>query len=121
MDSGFYVTTTYPVRSEMKASTHLHELENIVYDMIFVCRKRGEGTSPKSWKSIKNSIERSVRKTITRLQDNGETPSSVDIFAVILGKSLELYSKHYPMVMDGDRTVSPEDALESIEALLGGL
>ena len=121
LDSGFYVTTTYPVRSEMKASTHLHELENIVYDMIFVCRKRGEGTSPKSWKSIKNSIERSVRKTITRLQDNGETPSSVDIFAVILGKSLELYSKHYPMVMDGDRTVSPEDALESIEALLGGL
>jgi len=121
LDSGFYVTTTYPVRSEMKASTHLHELENIVYDMIFVCRKRGEETSPKSWKSIKNSIERSVQKTIARLQDNGETPSSVDIFAMILGKSLELYSKHYPMVMDGDRTVSPEIALESIEALLGGL
>ncbi|MGD9395632.1 MAG: DNA methyltransferase, partial [Candidatus Thorarchaeota archaeon] len=35
LDSGFYVTSTYPVRSEMKASTHLHDLENIVYDMIF--------------------------------------------------------------------------------------
>ena len=121
LDSGFYVTTTYPVRSEMKASTHLHELENIVYDMIFVCRKRGEETVPKSWKSIKSSIELSVTKTITRLQNNGETPSSVDTFAMVLGKCLELYSKHYPMVMDGDKVVSPEVALESIEELLGCL
>jgi putative DNA methylase len=121
LDSGFYVTTTYPVRSEMKASTHLHELENIVYDMIFVCRKRREETAPKSWKSIISSIERSVTKTIAGLQTNGETPSPVDMFAMVLGKCLELYSKHYPMVMDGDKVVDPETALESIERLLGGL
>jgi putative DNA methylase len=121
LDSGFYVTTTYPVRSEMKASTHLHELENIVYDMIFVCRKRGRETTRKSWKSIKNSIERSVVKTLARLQKNGETPSSVDVFAMVLGKSMELYSKHYPKVMDGNKIVGPELALESIDELLGGL
>jgi adenine-specific DNA methylase len=121
LDSGFYVTSTYPVRSEMKASTHLHDLENIVYDMIFVCRKRSEETTPKSWKSIKNSIERSVTKTIARLQSNGETPSSIDTFAIILGKCLELYSKHYPKVMNGDKIISPEMALESIEELMGGL
>ena len=121
LDSGFYVTSTYPVRSEMKASTHLHDLENIMYDMIFVCRKRRKETTPKSWESIKSSIERSVTKTITRLQSNGETPSSVDTLAIILGKCLELYSKHYPRVMDGDKIISPEMALESIEELLGGL
>jgi putative DNA methylase len=105
----------------MKASTHLHELENIVYDMIFVCRKRGEKTTPMSWSSIKSSIERSVTRTIERLQNNGETPSSVDGFAISLGKCLELYSKHYPKVMDGNQIVSPEKALESIEELLGSL
>ena len=121
LDSGFYITATYPVRSEMKASTHLHDLENIVYDMIFVCRKRGKDVVPKSWNSIKKSIKRSIARTITRLQSNGETPSSVDTFAMVLGKCLELYSKHYPMVMDGDKKVSPEVALESIDELLGGL
>jgi hypothetical protein len=105
----------------MKASTHLHDLENIVYDMIFVCRKRSGETTPKSWSSIKKSIEGSVIRTIARLQSNGESPSSVDTFAIVLGKSLELYSKHYPHVMDGDTIVSPEMALESIEELLGGL
>jgi putative DNA methylase len=96
-------------------------LENIVYDMIFVCRKRREETAPKSWKSIISSIERSVTKTIAGLQTNDETPSSVDMFAMVLGKCLELYSKHYPMVMDGDKVVDPETALESIEKLLGSL
>lgn len=121
LESGFYITTTYPVRSEMKASSHLHDLENIVYDMIFVCRKRSERTTPKSWKSIRSSIEHSVAETVTRLQNNGETPSSLDTFAIVLGKCLELYSKHYPYVMDGDSIVSPEMALESIRELLGGL
>jgi adenine-specific DNA methylase len=121
LDSGFYVTSTYPVRSEMKASTHLHDLENIVYDMIFVCRKRSEETTPKSWKSIKSSIERSATRTITHLRSNGETPSSVDTFAIILGKCLELYSRYYPKVMDGEKMISPEIALESIEELLGSL
>ena len=118
LESGFYITTTYPVRSEMKASSHLHDLENIVYDMIFVCRKRSERTTPKS---IRSSIEHSVAETVTRLQNNGETPSSLDTFAIVLGKCLELYSKHYPYVMDGDSIVSPEMALESIRELLGGL
>lgn len=121
LDSGFYVTASYPVRSEMKASTHLHDLDNIVYDMIFVCRKRSEQTTPKSWRSIKSTIEQSAAKTIMNLQTSGETPSSVDVFAIVLGKCLELYSKHYPLVIDNDKKVSPEMALKSIEELLGGL
>ncbi|MFW9962067.1 MAG: DUF1156 domain-containing protein [Candidatus Sifarchaeia archaeon] len=121
LDSGFYVTAAYPVRSEMKASTHLHELENIVYDIIFVCRKRTGKTVPKSWKSIKKSIELSVKKTVAGLQTNGELLSSVDVLAMILGKCLELYSRHYPMIMEGGKVVDPELAMESIERFLGAL
>jgi len=121
LDSGFYVTITYPVRSEMKASTHLYDLENIVYDMIFVCRKRKKKTIRKSWKSIKESIEHAVTKSIAGLKDNGEMPSPADTYVMVLGKCLELYSKHYPAVMDGDKEVSPEAAVASIETLLSGL
>ncbi|MFW9974664.1 MAG: DUF1156 domain-containing protein [Candidatus Thorarchaeota archaeon] len=121
LDSGFYVTITYPVRSEMKASTHLYDLENIVYDMIFVCRKRRKKTIRKSWKSIKESIKHAATKSIAGLKNNGEMPSPADTYVMVLGKCLELYSKHYPMVMDGDREVSPEAAIASIETLLSNL
>jgi adenine-specific DNA methylase len=121
LDSGFYIVTTYPVRSEMKASTHLHDLENIVYDMILVCRKKEvEGTS-KSWKSIKSSISRSVRKMVKQLEGDSESPSQADKFAMILGKSLEIYSKHHPHVIQDGEEIGPDQALETIDELLGGL
>ena len=121
LDSGFYIVTTYPVRSEMKASTHLHDLENIVYDMILVCRKKELDVTSRSWKSIKTSISSSVQILVTQLEREGETPTQADTFAMILGKSLELYSKHYPMVMEGGEIIGPEHALKTIDELMGGL
>ncbi len=121
LDSGFYIVTTYPVRSEMKASTHLHDLENIVYDMILVCRKKEVDGTSKSWKSIKSSISRSVQKMVTQLEKEGESPTQADTFTMMLGKTLELYSKHHPQVMVNGEALSPEHALETIDDLLGGL
>jgi adenine-specific DNA methylase len=121
LDSGFYIVTTYPVRSEMKASTHLHDLENIVYDMILVCRKKEVDGASKSWKSIKSSISRSVQKMVKQLEKEDESPTQADTFAMILGKFLELYSKHHPQVMEDGEPIGPEHALETIDELLGGL
>jgi adenine-specific DNA methylase len=121
LDSGFYIVTTYPVRSEMKTSTHLHDLENIVYDMILVCRKREEEVTSRSWKSIKDSIGRSVSKMVQQLEREGEAPSQADTFAMILGKSLELYSKYHPQVNEDGETIGPDQALETIDELLGSL
>ncbi|MGD9381416.1 MAG: DNA methyltransferase, partial [Candidatus Thorarchaeota archaeon] len=118
LDSGFYVTSIYPVRSEMRASTHLHDMLNIVYDMVIVCRKRAETTSSKSWRVIKKSIKKSTQQTIQNLIKNGESPSELDTFVMALGKCLEHYSKHYPQVMDGDRRVSVREALDSIRVVL---
>jgi adenine-specific DNA methylase len=121
LDSGFYIVTTYPVRSEMKASTHLHDLENIVYDMILVCRKQMGEPKSRTWRSIKSSVGKSVLKMIKRLEREGESPSSEDTFTMILGKSLELYSKHYPKVSENGEVVDPENALETLDDLLGSL
>ncbi|MFW9814155.1 MAG: DUF1156 domain-containing protein [Candidatus Thorarchaeota archaeon] len=121
LDSGFYIVTTYPVRSEMKASTHLHDLDNIVYDMILVCRKQVAEPTRRTWKSIKGSVGQSVLMMIRQLEKEGETPSHEDTFAMILGKSLELYSKHHPMVTQNGKIVGPEDALEDLDDLLGSL
>jgi adenine-specific DNA methylase len=116
LDSRFYVTSIYPVRSEMRASTHLHDMANIVYDMVIVCRKRS-GTAPsKLWSDIKKDISRSTMQTVKQLIENGESPSELDTFVMTLGKCLEHYSKHYPHVMDGKRRVDVREALDSIRA-----
>ena len=58
---------------------------------------------------------------IRQLEREGEAPSQEDTFAMILGKSLELYSKHYPKVNENGEIVGPESALETLDDLLGSL
>jgi adenine-specific DNA methylase len=118
LDSGFYVTTIHPVRSEMKASTHLYDMSNIIYDMVIVCRKRVEGATPTEWNSIRKTISRTTRQTLDYLVKNGERPSSLDVFVMALGRCLEHYSKHYPNVVDEGRRVEVREALDSIRHIL---
>jgi len=118
LDSGFYVTTIHPVRSEMKASTHLYDMSNIIYDMIIVCRKRTEEAIPTEWNSIRRTISRATRQTLDHLVENGERPSSLDVFVMALGRCLEHYSKHYPNVVDDGRSVGVREALDSIRHIL---
>lgn len=118
LDSGLFVSAIYPVRSEMRASTHLHDVSNIAYDMIIVCKKRKKVQPEKNWSIVKNVIKHATQDLIKHLQENGERLSELDRYVVALGKCLELYSQHYPNVVQDGESVSVEDALESINALM---
>jgi adenine-specific DNA methylase len=118
LDSGFFVTAIYPVRSEMKASTHLYDLKNITYDMVIVCKKRSKNPPVKKWKEIRKSIANTTHGMIRVLQDNGEQLSRLDRYVIALGKCLEHYSKYYPNVLEKGEIVSIEAALESISQLM---
>jgi adenine-specific DNA methylase len=121
LNSGFYISATYPVRSEMEASTHLHLMENIKYDVILVCRKREIIPSERRWTSILREIDSSSRKMVDRLRKNGETPKKLDVFVMVLGKCLEQYSKYYPNVSRQGRTVEINEALASISDIVAEL
>jgi adenine-specific DNA methylase len=118
LDSGLFVVAIYPVRSEMKASTHLHDLKNITYDMVIVCRKRSKRPPVKAWSEIKASIKKTTQHLIQVLQENGDQLSQLDRHVIALGKCLEHYSKYYPRVLDDGRPVGIEDALDSIRKLM---
>ncbi|MFQ5831850.1 MAG: DNA methyltransferase, partial [Candidatus Thorarchaeota archaeon] len=118
LDSGFYVTAIYPVRSEMKASTHLYDMANIIYDMVIVCRKKLKTSKPTTWDSVKRRIAKTTRQTIDHLVENGERPSPLDILVMALGKCLEHYSKEYPDVVQAGRRVGVREALESIRTIV---
>ena len=115
LNSGFYISASYPVRSEMKASTHLHQMKNITMDMVLVCRKRGRTPPERSWKSIKAEILKASWKLIENIKEQGEMFNSLDVFVMAFGKCLEEYSKHYPNVNTEGRSVSVQEALDSIK------
>ena len=120
LDAGFYVSALYPVQAERDFSLHIRDQEAIEYDAIIVCRKRlGDGRI--SWEQLEDQIHFQAAETLGRLQDGRQGLSRADVSVIVLGKCLELYSKHYPNVMEGDLRVQVGEAVVRLWGIIDSL
>ena len=126
-DSGFQVDAVYPIRGESEASLHLIEKQAIAYDLVHVCRNRPVKATRKSrsWAGIRQEIRRRAREEIRLIEAGryGKEPlSPADVNIVLIGKCLELYSRHYGAVVDHEgNPVSLTQALEEIRVMVDQL
>ncbi|WP_424008704.1 DUF1156 domain-containing protein [Haloferax denitrificans] len=118
LNAGFYVTALYPIRGEMRGSTHIHDKANIEYDMIVVCRDRDDDPEEVSWRSLEDDIYFRASEEINRLEESGSRLTQGDVFAVTMGKCLEVYSEHYPNVTADGEQMSVKQALETIRGIV---
>jgi len=120
LNADFYVKATYPIHSEMSTSTHVYEKQNISYDTIVVCRKREEEGKETSWRRVEDRIYSTAKKTIEEYEEkNGAVLSLPDVGVVTKGKCLEVYSQHYPNVIDeNEEKVEVEEAVSRISEIV---
>ncbi len=128
LDAGFYISALYPVQAERDFSLHIRDQEAIEYDAIIVCRKRvGDGRI--SWEQLEDQIHFQAAQTLRQLQRpelvEGQTAaeglSRADVAVIVLGKCLELYSRHYPHVMEKDRPVAVAEAVVRLWTIIDSL
>ena len=117
LDSGFYVSHSVFVRSEGKSGFHSSE-GNIKYDSILVCRKRPSNFKEHRWEMLKKQILIDSTKWIKRTLNSGMSMNEVDVFTVLMGKTLEYYTKAYPEVKESKNPVLLFDALHEINKLI---
>ena len=119
-ESGFMIEAVYPVAAEREESLHLLETESISYDLIHICKKRDEQEArrERSWASIRQDIRRRARAEIAAIEAGcyGSEPLSPnDVNIILIGKCLELYSRHYGAVIDHEGNKVPlHEALKQI-------
>jgi adenine-specific DNA methylase len=119
-ESGFVIEAVYPVAAEREESLHLLETESISYDLIHICKKRDGKTAPRErpWASIRQEIRRRARAEIAAIEAGrygSESLSPNDVNIILIGKCLELYSRHYGAVIDHERKNVPlHEALKQI-------
>jgi adenine-specific DNA methylase len=120
LDAGFYVSAIYPVQAEMSHSLHIRNQQAIEYDSIIVCRKRvGDGRI--SWEQLEDQVHFQAAETLEQLQENAQGLSRADVSVIVLGKCLELYSKHYPNVMEEEQSVSVREAIDRLWTIIDSL
>jgi hypothetical protein len=127
-DAGFEITGVYPVQAEAETSMHLLDKEGAIsYDLVHVCRKRGlvSNEQNRSWAGIRQQIRTRAREEIRAIESGryGNEPlSPADVNIVLIGKCLELYSKHYGKIIDHEGNPMPlHAALEEIRMLVDQL
>ncbi|MEM3564117.1 MAG: DNA methyltransferase [Candidatus Jordarchaeaceae archaeon] len=114
LDAGFYITATPIVRSEGKSGYHSSE-GNIKYDCILICRKRPSNWDNKNWTSLKEDILKDAVLWTKRTIESGMTVTSVDIFTIIMGKTIEYYTKSFPNVKYQKDSLTLAKALEEMK------
>ena len=118
-DAGFEIVAAYPVHGEKESSSQLMATEGISYDLIHLCRKRSADAShaPRSWAGIRQEIRRRARAEIAAIEAGryGNNPLPLnDLNIVLIGKCLELYSRHYGAVVHEGKSVPLHEALKQI-------
>lgn len=123
-EAGYFIEAVYPINGEAENSLHLMNNEAISYDLIHICKKRtSESSSDKrSWAGVRQEIKQRAREEIKLIESGryGNEPlPAPDVNILLIGKCLELYSKHYGSIVDyNDKPVPIKEALEEIKMMI---
>jgi len=114
IDSGWAITSTYPVESEQGHSIHIRENASAASSIFIVCRKRAVLQEvPARWKAfgglgVQQRIVSEVQSGLREFELLNLRP--VDAMVASYGRALRVLSEKWP-VLDGDEEVSPIRAL----------
>lgn len=114
LDAGFYVRATYPVFAEMSRSIHIYNQEAMEYDAIIVCKKQPR-PEPITWQQLEKRIQSSATHTWRQLVTANGHIKPIDASVIVMGKCLEFYSQHYPLVTDTGSQVDVGEAIHRME------
>ncbi|OQZ00347.1 MAG: hypothetical protein B6D35_06810 [Candidatus Brocadia sp. UTAMX2] len=123
-NAGFLIESVYPIHGESESSLHLMDKQAISYDLIHVCKKRNRvaNTKKRSWAGVRQEIRAKAREEIAMIEAGrygSEKLLPADINIILIGKCLELYSKHYGAIVDHNGDIVPlQKALVSIRMMV---
>jgi len=114
LDSGFYISGSPIVRSEGKSGFHSSK-GNIRYDCVLVCRKRPSQWPNMSWSSLKEHILKDAILWTRRTLQSGMLITEVDVFTIIMGKTIQYYTQAFPTVKYYSEPITLAEALSEMK------
>jgi len=111
LNSGLYLTASWPVHTEMKARLTAKENASLASSIYMVCRKRTEAKTA-YFNEIKPQIEARIKEKLEQFWNEGIGGS--DFFISAIGPAMEVFGKYESVEKLTGEKVSAKELLEFI-------
>ena len=111
LNSGLYLTASWPVHTEMKARLTAKETAALASSIYMVCRKRTE-KSTAYFNEIKPQIEARIKEKLDQFWNEGIGGS--DFFISAIGPAMEVFGKYESVEKLSGEKVSAKELLEFV-------
>jgi adenine-specific DNA methylase len=118
INSGFVVTSTHPITSEMPDRLDTQESASADSTLLLTGRKPHEERDPESaiptlWSDVEADTRAAAKEAARDLLESGVSLTKTDVIISAFGPTLRVYADAYPVVNDQDEGVPPRKALET--------
>ncbi len=118
-DAGFYLVAAYPTHSEALNSIVIQATGGITYDIIHVCRKRLGEVESIPWSLLRKRVQQAARQQLEAIEASSDVLPGPDVWMILLGKAIQLFSQHYGKVIDADgSSLDLNEAMGRIRSLV---
>jgi adenine-specific DNA methylase len=111
LNSGLYLTASWPVHTEMKARLRANESAALASSIYMVCRKRTENKTA-YFNEIKPQIEARIKEKLEQFWNEGIGGS--DFFISAIGPAMEVFGKYESVEKISGEKVSAKELLEFV-------
>jgi adenine-specific DNA methylase len=116
LNSGLYLTASWPVHTEMKARLRASESAALASSIYMVCRKRTENKTA-YFNEIKPQIEGRIKEKLDQFWNEGI--AGADFFISAIGPAMEVFGKYESVEKLSGEKVYAEELLEFIRKSVG--
>ncbi|MGY4707430.1 DUF1156 domain-containing protein [Candidatus Bipolaricaulota sp. J31] len=114
--AGLYPTASWPVHTEMEASTHTREKGSIRSTILLACRKRPAGAPTGWYQEIRPQMEANLRQRLEEFWRAGIR--GADFFVAGIGPALEIFGRYERVLTPAGEEVTVGRFLDEVRALV---
>jgi len=115
LNSGLYLTASWPIHTEMKARLTAKETASLASSIYMVCRKRTESKSA-YFNEVKPKIEERIKEKLDQFWNEGIGGS--DFFISAIGPAMEVFGKYESVEKLSGEKVSAKELLGLVRKIV---
>ena len=116
LDAGLYPTASFPVHTEMEASTHQRGKGAIQSTILMACRRRPENAGVGWYARVREELEQVIRERLSEFWEAGIR--GADFFISAIGPAVGVFGRYRKVMRPDGQEITVEHLLDEVRSIV---